>query len=179
MHTSKIPRKFLWSVFQEIFSTFSRFVGKSFTHFTKKEGLASNNITDIQEDKLGNIWFSSRITERDHPDTDKRFGSGGLVKYNGKTFINFPDLEGLSNSDVYQIYRDSKENIWIGTINQGVYRYDGNNFINYKGERNKSTKPVMSILEDDKGTIWLGCAGGLYRISSDGIINVTINGPWN
>lgn len=159
----------------------TKYDGESFTHFSKKDGLASNNITDIQEDKLGDIWFSSRITEKDHPNADKRFGSGGLVKYNGETFLNFPDLEGLYNNDVYQIYRDSKENIWVGTISNGVYKYDGKKFTNYKTTKDGNTfsKPIMSILEDSKGNIWLGCAGGLYRLDSEKIVNVTTNGPWN
>ena len=156
----------------------TKFDGASFTHFTKKDGLASNNVTDIQEDKLGNIWFASRITEKDNPDTNKRLGSGGLVKYNGEDFIDFPDLEGLYNSDVFQIYRDSRDNIWISAQGNGVYKYDGNNFINFKAEGNKSTKAVMNILEDSNGTFWLGSAGGLFRLESEVIINVTTNGPW-
>ena len=76
----------------------TKYDGESFTHFTKKDGLASNSICDFQEDKFGNIWFSSRITEKDHPDADKRLGPGGLVKYDGKGFIDFPNLEGLNVS---------------------------------------------------------------------------------
>ena len=158
----------------------TKYDGETFTHFTKKDGLASNNVRDIQEDEQGNFWFSSRITENDHPDADKRLGSGGLVKYNGKSFMNFPNLEGLYNSNVYQIYRDSKDNIWISTTNNGVYKYDGKQFVNYKAikQGNTFSKPIMSILEDSKGNIWLGCAGGLFRLDSDGIVNVTTNGPW-
>lgn len=136
--------------------------------------------TYIQEVNLGNIWFSSRITEKDHPDTDKRFGDGGLVKYNGKNFIDFPDKAGLYKSDVYQIYRDSKNNIWIGTLNNGIYKYDGKQFTNYSTDSYGEifSKPIMGVLEDSSGRIWLGCAGGLFRLESDLIINVTINGPW-
>ncbi|WP_082132698.1 ligand-binding sensor domain-containing protein [Bizionia psychrotolerans] len=152
--------------------------GKAFTHFTKKDGLASNNVTDIQEDKLGNIWFASRITEKDHPDETKKNGPGGLVKYDGSNFIDFPDLEGLYNSDVFQIYRDSKDNIWISAQGHGVYKFDGHSFINYKAAENTSTKAVMSILEDSKGSIWLGSAGGLFRLDSRVITNITTNGPW-
>ncbi|MGK0317823.1 MAG: ligand-binding sensor domain-containing protein [Saprospiraceae bacterium] len=155
-----------------------KYDGESFTHFTKEDGLASNNITDIQEDKLGNIWFSSRITEKDHPDADKRHGSGGVVKYNGKNFINFPNLEGLNDSDVFQIYRDSKDNIWISAGSKGVYKYDGKDFINFKAEGNETTKAVMSILEDSKGAIWLGCAGGLFRLESEVMVNIKTGGPW-
>lgn len=158
----------------------TKFDGENFTHFTKKDGLASNNICDIVEDKLGNIWFSSRITEKDHPEADKRFGSGGLVKYDGENFISFPNVEGLHDNDVYEVYIDSKDNIWIGTINKGIYKYDGKHFTNYSKAHSENgfPKAIMSILEDSKGTIWIGCAGGLFRYSSKGIINVTQKGPW-
>jgi ligand-binding sensor domain-containing protein len=152
--------------------------GKSFTHFTKKDGLASNNIRDIEEDKQGNIWFASRVTEKDHPDANKRLGSGGLVKYDGKNFIDFPNLEGLYNSDVYQIYKDTYDNIWIGTTSKGVYKYDGYKFTNYRGKENKFSNPIVSILQDSKNKIWLGCSGGLFRLDGGDIINVTTGGPW-
>lgn len=157
----------------------TKYDGETFTHFTKKDGLASNSVCDIQEDKQGNIWFSSRVTERDNPDADKRFGAGGLVKYDGKNFITFPELPGLSKSDVYQIYRDTKDNIWIGTLKNGVYKYNGTDFTNFNGKEGNFAKPVIVIFEDSKGTIWLGCAGGLYRITPDGdIVNIKVNGPW-
>jgi ligand-binding sensor domain-containing protein len=158
----------------------TKYDGESFTHFTKKDGLASNNVCDIEEDKFGNIWFASRITEKDNPNTDKRIGPGGLVKYDGKEFIDFPELEGLYNSDVFLIYQDHKDNIWISTTNNGVYKYDGKEFTNYSGSNSENgfPKSVMSILEDSKGKIWIGCAGGLFCLNSDSIVNVTKTGPW-
>ena len=33
---------------------------------------------------------------------------------------------------------------------------------------------------DKEESIWFGCAGGLYKIDTDGKVkNVTINGPWD
>lgn len=158
----------------------SKYDGKTFTHYTKKDGLAANTVQDIQEDQEGNIWFGSRVAEKDHPDADKRFGPGGLTRFDGEDFIDFPDLAGLHNSDVFEIYRDTKDNIWIGSRDQGVYKYDGQQFVNYTGNNaeNGFPKSVVSILEDRKGNIWIGCAGGLFRLDSKGIVNVTRNGPW-
>lgn len=157
-----------------------KYDGKVFTHYTKENGLASNAVRDIQEDQQGNIWFGSRVVEKDHPDPDKRFGSGGLTKYDGEDFISFPEVPGLNKDDVYQIYSDASGNIWIGTRNQGVYKYDGQEFVNYSGNNaeNGFPKSVVSILEDSEGNIWLGCAGGLFRLNSAGILNVTTEGPW-
>jgi Two component regulator propeller len=33
--------------------------GKSFQHFTTKDGLGSNSALHIYEDKAGNIWFAT------------------------------------------------------------------------------------------------------------------------
>ena len=149
--------------------------GKSFTHFTKDDGLYSNNVQAIAEDHAGNIWFGSRVAEKDDPDEHKRFGPGGITRYDGKNFIHFPGIEGLNENDGYEIYVDRTGKVWLGTINQGVYRYDGEVFKNYP-----VPKPIMSITEDQKGNYWIGCAGGLYKIDlNDQVLNITTNGPWN
>lgn len=153
----------------------SEFNGISFVHFTTKEGLNSNNVQSIVEDKEGNIWIGTRVAEKDNSDADKRFGKGGLNKYDGDKIIHFSKTDGLSENDVYTIYKDSSNDLWFSTISNGVYKYTNSEFINYK-----VTVPVMSVLKDKEENIWFGCAGGLYRIDKDGKTkNVTTNGPWN
>jgi ligand-binding sensor domain-containing protein len=158
-----------------------KYDGHTFALFTKKDGLPSNCVQAILEDKQGNIWFGTRVAERDHPDVDKRTGAGGLSRYDGKTFIQYPGYEGLSKNDIYSIHEDKKGNIWIGATGVGVYRYDGESFKIYKGtDRMDLTYGfgVQSILEDRNGTLWLGFSGGLFRLKGTSIINVTTNGPW-
>jgi len=150
-----------------------KYDGKAFVHFLKKDGLYSNNVHKIIEDKEGNIWFGTRVAEKDHPDSNKRFGKGGITKYDGTSFVHYPEIEGINDNDVYEIYMDNAENLWIGTIRNGVYKFDGKEFENYD-----IPKAIVSILEDTKGNFWFGCAGGLFRINSTGVVNVTTNGPW-
>ncbi len=152
----------------------SKFDENSFVHFTIKEGLNSNNVQSITEDKKGNIWIGTRVAEKDDPDPNKRFGKGGLNKYDGDKFIHFPKIDGLSESGVFTIYNDKSSDLWISTISNGVYNYIDGTFVNYD-----VPVSIMSILEDKEGNIWLGCAGGLYKIDDDGeVINVKTNGPW-
>jgi len=157
--------------------------GKSFTHYTKKDGLASTNVQVIREDKEGNIWLGSRVVERDNPDTTGRNGDGGLTRFDGKTFIQFPEVNGLSKNETYALCVDSKGNVWIGANHLGAYRYDGKNFTLFSKTDRADLMPygygIQSILEDKKGNIWLGLSGGLFRLKGDSIINVTRNGPWN
>lgn len=151
-----------------------KYDGNSFTHFLKKDGLHSNYVTDIEFDKDGSVWIGTRVAERDNPDPEKRFGKGGINKMIGNKIISFPEIEGFNNGDVYEIYRDNSDNIWIGTVKNGVYRYDGEAFKNYPVPIS-----IMAIREDQNGNFWLGGAGGLYRINQRGeVINITTKGPW-
>lgn len=153
----------------------SKFDRISIVHFTTKDGLNSNNVQSIVEDNEGNIWVGTRVAEKDNADANKRFGKGGLNKYNGEKFIHFPEIKGLNDSDVYTIYKDKLGGLWFSTTSHGVYHYKNDEFVSY-------TIPAstMSFLKDQKGNIWLGCAGGLYRIKPNGeILNITTTGPWN
>ncbi len=152
----------------------SKFDGNSFIHFTVKEGLNSNCVQSIAEDKEGNIWIGTRIAEKDNANINKRFGKGGLNKYNGEKFVHFSEINGLTESDVFTIYKDNSSDLWISTTSDGVYNYTNSEFLNYKVPTS-----TMSFLKDKKGNIWLGSAGGLYRINEDGeTVNVMTHGPW-
>ena len=61
-----------------------KYNGKTFTHFTQKEGLSDNHIQSMLEDSHGNLWFGTR--------------NGGVSMYNGKTFTHFTEKEGLSDN---------------------------------------------------------------------------------
>jgi ligand-binding sensor domain-containing protein len=152
----------------------SKFNGKSFVHFTTKEGLNSNNVQSIVPDNEGNIWIGTRVAEKDNADTEKRFGQGGLNKYDGDKFIHFPERKGLIENDVYEIYKDLSNDLWFSTRSNGVYKLEKKEFVNYDVPTS-----TMSFLKDNEGNIWLGCAGGLYKIDKNGAVkNVTTNGPW-
>jgi ligand-binding sensor domain-containing protein len=104
-----------------------RYDGKSFTGFTKKEGLSVDVVTRIIEDSKGNLWF----------------GGAGLCRYDGKSFTHFTVKDGVINSkigsfmdvgkgnDVWSILEDRTGNLWIGTKNTGLYRFDGKSFTSF------------------------------------------------
>jgi len=157
---------------------------KAFTQFTTAEDLPSNCVQVIQEDNFGNFWFGMRVAERDNPDPKDRNGPGGLARFDGKTFTQFPDQPGLTNADVYAVFKDRSGNIWISTTGNGVYRFDGNAFTNFGlkqsslSDTDKQFGGIQNILEDKSGRIWFGCSGGLFRLDGKDVINVTKNGPW-
>ena len=104
-----------------------RYDGKSFTSFTKNDGLSSDAVTRIIEDKKGNLWFGGL-----NEDDDLGFGnSGGMCRYDGKTFTCFTTKDGLRNNDIWTILEDKTGNIWIGTRGTILHRFDGKTFINF------------------------------------------------
>jgi ligand-binding sensor domain-containing protein len=93
-----------------------RYDGRTFTSFTKSDGLPGNNglVAKIIEDRNGNLWFG---------------GEGGLSRYDGKSFTYFKD--GLINPWVWSILEDKAGNFWVGTRATGLYHFDGKAFIKY------------------------------------------------
>jgi ligand-binding sensor domain-containing protein len=120
--------------------------GKSFQHFTTREGLANNLVMSIYEDKAGNIWF----------------GGGGISRYDGKSFQNFTTKDGLPHNGGRAIMEDKTGKLWIAT-GDGPCFYDGKTFTVLKNKDGKAFKNVWSIIEDKKGSIWFGDVDGLWR----------------
>jgi ligand-binding sensor domain-containing protein len=93
-----------------------RYDGKTFTSFTKSDGLAGHNglVAKIIADQNGNILLG---------------GDGGLSRYDGKSFTSFKN--GLINPWIWTILEDKTGKIWVGTRETGLYRFDGKVFANY------------------------------------------------
>lgn len=153
-----------------------RYDGTFFTQFTKKDGLCSNTVWNILEDRQGRIWFT--CIQAYQPTTS---GDGGVCRYDGETFTHFPDVAGLSTNDIYTIYEDSSDNIWIGATGLGAYRYDGKDFTLFKD----TDRPdliinfgLQAMIEDRNGTLWGGFSGGLFRFNGASFVHVGPEGPW-
>ncbi len=66
-------------------------------------------------DKKGRLWFGTYWK--------------GVYRYDGNSFTNFTEKDGLQNNKVLSILEDNDGNIWLGT-DEGVCRYDGRTFTN-------------------------------------------------
>lgn len=134
-----------------------KFDGKNLIHFTKEHGLLFNRVDAIQEDKLGNIYFSgmdqnSMITKFDGksfthikaiPSNDWKLEADDVwllhafqsdhkvFRLNGNTLyeLTLPNPPNLDHPfEIYSIYKDSKGNVWFGTNPVGVCRFNGKAF---------------------------------------------------
>jgi streptogramin lyase len=100
--------------------------GKSFTNIEQGGTLDSCSVSPLLQDKSGNIWFGSI-----HRNMSLRETLGGLWKYDGKTFKNFTEKDGLGNNNIWSAVEDNAGNIWFGAMHTSLYRYDGNSFTSF------------------------------------------------
>lgn len=133
-----------------------RYDGKSFTNFTTKNGLSSNEVSAIIEDKKGNILLGTK---------------SGICKYDGEKFSKYFESDSLSKLVITSLLKDREGNIWLGTMNSGVYRYDGKNLANFlnnddfKFNLGTHNQLILDILQDKNGNLWFSSwnGGGVWR----------------
>lgn len=93
-----------------------------------------------------------------------------FAQWRKPAFTRLSTNEGLSQSFVHAVLKDSKGFMWFAT-DEGLNKYDGYKFTIYKNapENPASLRHnlIYDILEDRAGTIWVATAGGLDLFNRD------------
>ena len=127
----------------------------------------SLHIRCIMEDSKGNLWIGNNSG-------GSPIGGIGVLKYDGKEFVQFTkqhqlrkeDTKGNSLDRVFSICEDSLGNIWFGTVESGVWRYDGRTMKNYTKKDGLDGDFVWIIYKSKTGELWFGGGpNGVYRFT--------------
>lgn len=156
MYTHSSFFKFIFAVllfYQLHFPLAAQKNESNFIHkYSTEQGLSSNTIFGILQDKYGLIWIT---TEE------------GLNKFDGKNFTKFAVNKGrysLSHNFAQTMIMAPDGNIWVGTP-------DGLNIYDYKADSiiqvRKDTKPLKLVYNDitclaqgtNKNRVWIGTYG--------------------
>jgi len=157
---------------------------ETFINFSKISS-PQNSFSDLEilslfVDRSGILWAGSHLGE----------GVTKIQKYYSKfESINSRSAGSLKLNDdvVWSLFKDSKENLWVGTYRGGV------NVLNFGSNQSKiykkipdqpngiSDNHIRSIAEDRLGNIWIGTySGGLNRIDKSGQkVEIFKNEPGN
>ena len=117
--------------------------------FTSADGLSSNLVLSVFEDREGSIWIGTE--------------TGGLNLLKSKKFNTFTTREGLPNDLVKAIYQDSQGGVWIGSNGGGLTLFKNGKFTTWTTKDGLSSDVVLSLAGDAAGTIWVGTPDGLNR----------------
>lgn len=99
--------------------------------FTINEGLPSNHIYDLCEDKDGFLWIAT---------------DNGIARFDGTRFVNYTTKNGLPSNDVLQVVKEKNGTIWVNCYKQPPSYFDpkNNQFVSF--EDNKEILNISSSL---------------------------------
>ncbi len=117
-----------------------------FEQFTSKDGLLSDGVYNLHQDKKGYIWL---------------FTHYGAMKYSGSEFI--PVLKNLpfKESIIYAIYENAEGRKWIANSNKNIYEVINDSaFVvegtqKYSEELRKVTNEIYQLIVDDSLNIYV------------------------
>jgi signal transduction histidine kinase/ligand-binding sensor domain-containing protein len=115
-------------------------------HLSDREGLPSNLVWDLLEDREGNLWVG--------------LNAAGLARLQDGVFETWGRPEGLS-MDVALALRETRDgSVWVGTPGGGVNRILDGRVRSFDTEDGLGGDLVLTLAEDGEGAVWVGTAGG-------------------
>jgi ligand-binding sensor domain-containing protein len=122
----------------------------SFKHFSVTNGLASNTVGSVLQDREGFMWMAT---------------DNGLQRYDGSSFITFRhvknDPTSIPSNYVRSMYMDQHKNIWLLCDGNQLGIFDTRKFL-FQEAMVKSKKPValLQLFESNTGKLYLLTTGG-------------------
>lgn len=133
--------------------------GKTLVHYTTADGLSSNSIRGIQEDKAGNVFFTTH---------------GGICKFDGRAFRTLP-VAPTPPDGGWRLHPDDLWFPWFKGMpsapdTEGPYRFDGTSLFHLNLPESElasafraevpnapySPNDVYSLFRDSRGHVWIG-----------------------
>jgi ligand-binding sensor domain-containing protein/AraC-like DNA-binding protein len=133
------------------------FNGKThtFRNYSAKDGLLSDFIWTIAEDKHHTIWAGTN--------------GGGLAYFRGGRFHHYTTDSGLSDNIVYSVLPAKDDTLWIGTAN-GLDILKNGKIERDVTDGDLTDRTITTLLMDKDNTLWIGTLNGLNRYK-DGTIS--------
>lgn len=140
------------------------------TLYTKRDGLADDEIIVLLEDRAGAIWVGAK---------------GGLSRFSNGTFTTYTTSNGFKSDHVRALHEDEEGAIWVGFFDGGLGRIKDERITTITTAEGLFCKGAFQIFDDDRGNFWLGCNSGIYRVSksqlrdfAEGKLNTIISVPY-
>lgn len=132
----------------------------SFRHYRAEDGLTSNTVSCIIQDRQGFIWIGTE---------------GCLNRFDGNSFKEFCNTKNekvkLWSNYITSLLEVKNGNIWIGA-DDGIYIYHPGtekiNRLSLKADNIEITSYIYNMVEDASGNIWIATYGqGVFQYHSN------------
>lgn len=152
--------------------------------WTRHDGLPSNTIYSLLDDKQGGLWVGTaeglaylhdgKLTPVAKSPKSPVFALAfynnqlhmaterGLYQQQGEGFVLVqPELQQTAIS---RLLVDHHGDLWIGTVEEGIFRLSNYGLEQLTAQHGMPNNRVLTIFEDNEHSIWLGTNGGLFRL---------------
>lgn len=120
------------------------------SRFATEDGLSGVFVTDILEDREGNVWVATL---------------GGLDRFRDLAVVTISSRDGLSTDTVVSVLSASDDSVWIGTVS-GLNQWRGGRTTTWL-----AGESIQSLFEDRQGRLWVASSDRL-RVFQDGHFRV-------
>lgn len=132
----------------------------SYRQYTTKDGLASETVYNIIQDRNGFLWIGT---------------ASGLSRFDGRVFGNFTVADGLPSNEVFGGVEDATGRVWIICFSNQVAFYKNGKIYTRENDtllrKLSFSKEIKGILEDkQKRVIIFDGSLNLALINPDGMI---------
>jgi signal transduction histidine kinase/ligand-binding sensor domain-containing protein len=123
-----------------------RIHGDTVDHFSGAEGLSSDSVWDLFEDREGILWAAT---------------ANGIDSFHDPRVTTFSALEGLGRDNATGILASKDGSLWVA--NSGLLNHlDKGVITSISTSAGLPGHQVASMLEDHSGNLWVGVDDGLY-----------------
>jgi ligand-binding sensor domain-containing protein/signal transduction histidine kinase len=123
-------------------------------HLTTADGLPSNFVRCVMEDREGNMWVGME--------------SGGVCRLRPPTFHTLGVHQGLASDQVTSVCEATNGSFWIAMDGEGLDHLLSDGKVEHYGfNQGLRNGHVWSVVQDRHGLIWAGTWDGLYRRATD------------
>jgi sensor histidine kinase YesM len=135
-----------WLVGFFVALTFSLNASLPAKNFNVKDGLVSNVVRCLHEDKNGDLWIGT---------------DGGISIYNGYFFKTITAKEGLKGNFVWAIVDDPFGGKWVASYNDGLTYIKNGVFTTY-GQKEGLTDVKIRTIHYQNEKLFIGAENGLF-----------------
>ena len=99
------------------------------------------------------------------PDGKLLVGSNcGFSIFDGKRFRKYFEKDGLTNTCIWSLAQDSKENVWIGTYGGGLFKFTNGNFTQFSKAEGLPDTVVTKIVVAHDDSLWIATLNGVSHM---------------
>ncbi|WP_263385508.1 sensor histidine kinase [Granulicella arctica] len=127
-----------------------------------QNNLDMDGVTSIALASNGTVWVGKVPNH----------AGAGLVRYVDGVAMPSPELSEISKTDlkVTALLLDQRNDLWIGTENEGLLRLSDGRVQRYNASNGLSSDSVIHLFQDHEGTLWIATTKGLDKLRRPPII---------